>query len=355
MGVMGNAGLALMELDHHHPARRRVEQVEATAKRLADLTGQLLAYSGKGRFVVQPLDLSALVEEMGELLATVVSKRATLRYELASGLPAVEGDPTQIRQVVMNLITNASDALGEGPGLVTLATGLVRADQAYLDSTWLADDLLPGDYVFAEVSDTGCGMDAATRARVFDPFFTTKFTGRGLGLAAVLGIVRAHGGAIRIYSESGRGTNVKVLLPATAASLQPEDKGAAGGRSALQGKTVLVVDDEPTVAEVAQRILEKHGCAVLTAAHGAQAVEIYRRRGAEIDLVLLDMTMPGLGGVETFQELRRLDAAVKVVLSSGYNEQDATSRFAGKGLAGFMQKPYTPAALMEKLSEVLGV
>jgi PAS domain S-box-containing protein len=352
MGVMGNAGLALMELSGHHPARRRVEQVEATAKRLADLTGQLLAYSGKGRFVVRPLELSGLVEEMGDLLGTVVSKRAMLRYDLASDLPAVEGDPTQLRQVVMNLITNASDALGDRPGIITLATGLARADRGYLDSTWLAEELLPGDYVFLEVSDDGCGMDAATRSRIFDPFFTTKFTGRGLGLAAVLGIVRAHGGAIRIYSEPGRGTTIKVLLPASQLAAECGQE-AADPPAAIRGRTILVVDDEPTVMEVARRILERHGCTVLTAPDGAGAVELYRRRRPEIDLVLLDMTMPGLGGVETFQELRRLEPGVRVVLSSGYNEQDATSRFAGKGLAGFIQKPYTPAGLVAKLGQVL--
>jgi len=353
MGVLGHAGLALMDLAPDHSARASVEHIQTAAKRLADLTHQLLAYSGKGRFVVQPLDITALVEELGQLLGTVVSKKAALHYKLDQELPAVEADATQVRQVVMNLITNASDALGDEGGIIRVNTGMVTADRQYLASTYLDEDLVPGDYVFIEVSDTGCGMDTATRARLFDPFFTTKFAGRGLGLAAVLGIVRGHRGAVKVYSEVNQGTTIKVLLPAS--SLPVKEREAASPEGRLPDDClILVVDDEELVREVARASLERHGCRVLEAGDGGQAVDVYREQEDAVSLVLLDMTMPRLGGVETFRQLRNLDPGVKVILSSGYNEQEATSRFAGKGLAGFLQKPYTPSQLMAKVREVLG-
>jgi PAS domain S-box-containing protein len=250
MGILGNADLALAKLAPEAPARPFVQRIDTAAQRAADLTNQMLAYSGKGRFVVEPINLSRLVEEMGHLLATVTSKRATVSYRLARDLPPVEADATQIRQVVMNLITNASDALGDEPGVITVSTGALDADGAYLASSFLDEQLPGGEYVWVEVSDTGAGMDAATRARIFEPFFSTKQTGRGLGLAAVLGIVRGHRGGIRVYSEPGEGTTVKVLLPAArglvtaaagACAAAPAPPPVPGGEGQA---AVLVVDDE---------------------------------------------------------------------------------------------------------------
>ncbi len=359
MGVLGNADMALAKAPPESPLRVYLRRIETAARRAADLTNQMLAYSGKGRFVVEPIDLSRLVEEMGHLLETVVSKRAILRYDLRRGLPPVEADATQVRQVVMNLIVNASDAIGERSGVVTVHTGAVEADRAYLRGAFLAEDLAEGTYVCLEVSDTGCGMDAETRGRIFDPFFTTKAAGRGLGLAAVLGIVRGHRGTLKVYSEPGRGTTFKVLLPTSPCAgpagpgLDPEG-GSEGGPPGWQGSgTVLVVDDDETVRAVAKMMLEDAGFRVLTAADGLEGVALYRERADEVVAVLLDMTMPHLGGEETFRELRRIRPDVRVLLSSGYNEQDAVARFSGKGLAGFLQKPYRASALLAKLREVL--
>ncbi len=357
MGILGNTDLALAKTAPESPVRPYLKSVDQAAQRAADLTNQMLAYSGRGRFVVEPINLSRVVEEIGHLLATVVSKRATLRYRLAPELPPVEADATQVRQVVMNLITNASDALGEREGTITATTGLAEVDGAYLGALLLGEGLSPGRYVFLEVSDTGAGMDTATLARIFDPFFTTKHTGRGLGLAAVLGIVRGHRGALKVYSEPGQGSTFKVLLPALAGGERPAafpaGSVAAPAPGARGGGMVLVVDDEAMVRETTRAMLEDAGYTVLTANDGQQGVALFRARAAEIAAVVLDMTMPRMGGEEAFREMRLIDERVPVILSSGFNEQEAVYNFAGKGLAGFIQKPYRSGALAEQLRAAL--
>jgi CheY-like chemotaxis protein len=312
----------------------------------------MLAYSGKGQFVIEPLNLSKLVEEMAHLLEVSVSKEATLKYRFGPSLPSIQGDATQIRQVVMNLIINASDAIGVGSGVISVSTGLMHADRAYLEDAFVDEGLPEGDYVFLEVADTGAGMDVETQERIFDPFFTTKFTGRGLGLAAVLGIIRGHRGTVKLHSETGKGTTFKVLFPATEQQVTGVDAPArATAEGSYAGRTVLVVDDDETVRSVTRRILETAGISVLLAEDGAGGIAEYSANPG-IDLVLLDMTMPRMDGDETFRELQRLDASVRVLLISGYNEQDATEHFAGKGLAGFVQKPYRLSELLEKIGAV---
>ncbi len=353
VAILGNAGLALMELPPESPARHTVMQIETAAQRAAELTRQMLAYSGKGRFVIERLNLSRVVEEMAHLLEVSVSKRAVLKYRFAPNLPAVEGDVTQLRQVIMNLITNASDAIGERSGVISVSTGLMYADAAYLKTAYMDDELPEGDYVYLEVADTGVGMDEETARRIFEPFFTTKFTGRGLGLAAVLGIVRSHRGAIKLYTEPGRGTTFKILLPVAGPAPAPTDPAPAAAAAAPpRAATILVVDDDETVRTVTRRMLEQAGYTVHLAADGAEALARYREHPG-VDLVLLDMTMPHMDGEETFRELRRIDPGVRVLLTSGYNEQDATERFAGKGLAGFIQKPYRPQDLLDQVRAAL--
>ena len=346
--ILGNADLALSELSPLSPARGHLEEIEKTSRRAADLCRQMLAYSGKGRFVVQPLDLNHLVEEMTHLLSVSISKKAVMRFNFYKGLPTIMADATQMRQVVMNLIINASEAIGDKSGVIAVTSGAMDCDAAYLATTFAGQHMAPGQYVYIEVSDTGSGMDQATIARIFDPFFTTKFTGRGLGLAAVLGIVRGHRGAIKVYSELGKGSTFKVLFPAHE---QANDHGAATGT----GKTpdwrgsgaVLVVDDEETIRSVARRMLEKSGFEVLLAADGREALEVFRIHHGRVRLVVLDMTMPHIDGEACFRELRRIDPRVKVIMTSGYNEQDVVSRFTGKGLAGFVQKPFRTVDLIE--------
>ena len=353
VGILGLADLTLMELPEYAPARDDIVEIKKAATRAAELTNQMLAYSGKGRFVVEAVDMNHLIRDMDHLLQVSVAKSTVLRLDLGEPLFAIEADATQIRQVVMNLITNAGEAIGERSGVITLATGVVDADRAYLRDSFSPVDRPPGTYVFLEVSDTGSGMDRETMARIFDPFFTTKFTGRGLGLAALQGIVHGHDGAIRVYSEVGKGTTFKILFPAeeSAAAVEAESRATEGGTK-LSG-TVLVADDEETVRGVTKRILTRRGLDVLLAADGKEAVEMYREHMHRIDLVLLDMTMPRLSGSQVFTELRRMVPDARVILISGYNEQDAISRFAGKGLAGFVQKPFDVATLVAAIRREL--
>ncbi len=353
-GILGNASLARMDLAPTSPAQSCLAQIEQASQRAAELCKQMLAYSGKGRFVVQSLDLSQLVEDAAPLLQVSVGKNAALKFRLASNLPAVSADVTQLRQILMNLVINASDAFDGRSGVIEITTGVMRADAAYFAGTNLAPVLPEGDYVFLEVSDNGCGMDAETQKRIFDPFFTTKFTGRGLGLAAVLGIVRGHKGALKVYSEVGRGSTFKLLLPSagTPAEALPADTRAL---ETWRGSgVVLVVDDEETVRGVASRMLRVSGFEPVVVSNGSDAIEVFTARCSEIVAVMLDLTMPQMDGAETFTELRRIKPELKVLLMSGFNEQDVINRFAGKGLAGFLQKPFKPDALREKLRAMLG-
>ena len=362
MAILGNADLALDELSPHAPARENIQEIEKASKRAAELAKQMLAYSGKGRFVIEPIALNEFVEEMAHLLDVSTSKKAMLKYNFAENLPLFDGDATQVRQIIMNLITNASEAIGDKSGVIALSTGAMDCDRAYLDNVnetlraSLDEPLPEGAYIYLEVADTGCGMDADTVEKVFDPFFTTKFTGRGLGMSAVLGIVRGHKGAIKIYSEVGKGTTFKVLFPAN--ELPENGSAARRGDEARanewHGKgTVLIADDEETICAVGRQMLERMGFSVLTAPDGREALKVFREHADDIVCVLLDLSMPHTGGEAAFREMRRLRPNVMVVLCSGYNEQDATQCFAGKGLAGFLQKPYSMAALKETLIRIL--
>jgi len=362
MSILGNADLALDVLSPHSPARANIEEIEIASKRAADLVKQMLAYSGKGKFVVEEIKLDEFVREMAHLLEVSISKKTILKYDFADNLPTFNGDATQIRQVIMNLITNASDAIGDKSGVIALSTGVMDCDEAYLEVvgevaiTDVSKQLSPGVYSYFEVSDTGCGMDTETIGKIFDPFYSTKFTGRGLGMSAVLGIVRGHKGAIKIYSEPDKGTSFKVLFPANeiaenGLAMRAENESSAQD---WQGSgTVLIADDEKTVRAVGKQMLERMGFNVLTAPDGQVAVELFREHADEIVCVLLDLTMPHLDGEEAFREIRRIHPETRVILCSGYNMQDAKQRFTGKRLTGFVQKPYNMATLREKLKEIL--
>jgi PAS domain S-box-containing protein len=348
VGVLGNVSLALEEIPEQSSARPLLEDLQTAAKRAAELTRQLLAYSGKGKFIVEPVDLSALVREMARLLSTAVSKKAQVTTELRDDLPTVHADATQLRQVVMNLLTNASDALGEQPGTITIRTRRMYASRAWLAGAQVGADMPEGEYLVLEVTDTGHGMDAETMPRLFDPFYSTKGPGRGLGLAAILGIVRGHRGVVRISSVRDLGTTVAVLLP-VGDSGQPQLPAFAAA-APVRG-TVLVVDDDDAALRVAERILQRDGFRVLTASNGRAALEVYAERGPGIDIVLLDLTMPELSGWEVLRELRLLDPSVTVLLMSGYAQAPGATL---DGAAGFLAKPYHAAQLRDAVATVLG-
>ncbi len=339
MAILGNADLALMRLPAESPAVGNLQQIESATRKAADLAGQMLAYSGKGRFLVEPIDLNRLIEEMIHILRVSISKKAVLKFNYGQEIPAVEGDATQLRQILMNLVINASEAIGDRSGFIAISTGVAECDPAYLHGTPLDDELPAGNYAFVEVADTGCGMDDATLQRLYEPFFTTKFTGRGLGMAATLGIVRGHKGAIRVDSTVGKGTTFRVLLPASTRATLSADTGATGSEWRGSG-TVLLVDDEETLRAVGREMLQELGYRVLLASDGREAVGLFRERHGEIDWVLMDLTMPHLDGEQAFRELRRIDPAARVIMTSGYTEQEISQKFLGEGMAGFLQKPF---------------
>jgi PAS domain S-box-containing protein len=346
-GILGYANLAAREAG---PAiRDYLEQISRASHRASDLCEQMLACAGRGRTTLAPLDLSALAAETTDLLRPALPAPVGVQFELASELPRVEGDATQLRQVVMNLVLNAAEAMAGEQGRITVRTGCTRCDRAALRSTYLEEDLPEGEYVFLEVADTGSGMDAATRAKIFEPFFTTKFMGRGLGLAAVLGIVRGHRGAIQLDTEVGRGTTFRVLLPRAARTPTPQLPAPA---ARLDTSTVLLVDDEEFIRDLGNRVLRAAGYQVLLAADGQEAVEIFRDRSREISVVVLDVLMPRLGGEAALRHFRSIDPNVRVVLSSGYSEHDVGERM--EGVAVFLQKPYRPDDLLEAVRRAAG-
>ena len=352
--ILGNADLARMEISPLSPAVPRIEAINMAALRAAGLAQQMLAYSGRGKFVSEDININELVEEMGHLLAVAIPKKVVLRYHVAENLPLIDADATQIRQVVMNLITNAAEAIGERSGVVTVTTGLIDCSESYLDETFAYDELETGFYVFVEVADTGCGMDANTKRKLFDPFFTTKFTGRGLGMAAVLGIVRGHKGAIKVYSELGKGSTFKVLIPALERHASEINHRLKEESNDWQGTgTILLVDDEETIRALGKEMLNMLGFAVVMAEDGREALDVFQANKSDIVAVILDLTMPHMDGVEAYRKLRQLDKDIKVIVASGYSESDISERFSGKGLVGVIQKPFQLFELREKLKKAL--
>ena len=352
-GILGNCDLALRELQAGSSATGFLRDLRNASERAAELCRQLLAYSGKGRFVVRAIDVNDVLREMTALLGVSISKKAVITYTLADNLPAVEADLTQIRQVVMNLITNASEALGEDSGTLRIVTAAGEYDRDYFSDTVLEEGLEPGTYVSIEISDTGSGIERILQDKIFDPFFSTKFTGRGLGLSAVLGIIRGHGGTIKVYSEVGHGSTVKILLPASRKKVAAIEESSSVEESWQGEGLVLIVDDEEIVRSIGRKMLEQLGFRTMTACDGREGVDTFQQFADEIVLVILDLTMPRMDGKETLREIRRISPSAHVILSSGYNEQDVCARFTGLGLAGFIQKPYRMDALREKIKETL--
>jgi len=355
VGILGNASLATEMLPPASPVHSMLSDVVDASERAAHLTQQLLAYAGKGRFVVQPLDLSNVVRDISHLVQSSIPKNVQVRLDLASHLPCIDADAAQIQQVVMNLVINAAEAIPSAQlGSVIVSTREQEVDESYIQQALRPAELQPGQYVVLEVHDTGVGMDATTVSRIFDPFFTTKFTGRGLGLAATLGIVRSHKGALKVYSIPGQGSTFKILFPAsTEVHESVEHKDETIATMPRQSGTVLIVDDEEMVRRTAQITLQRCGFDVLTAENGEQGIHVFTAYDGNISLILLDLTMPGLGGEEVLRRLKAINPNASVLLSSGYNEVEVIQRFTGQGLAGFIQKPYSAAALATAVRKIL--
>ncbi|MBK7535456.1 MAG: PAS domain-containing protein [Myxococcales bacterium] len=351
-GVVGNAGLAMRQLSADSPIAQRLQQIDAAARQASDLCNQMLTYAGKGHVAVEPADLSTLVRDTTQLLRLSISKKAALEMRLDQSLPPVKIDAAQIRQVVMNLVINASDALGGNPGKIKVVTGCMEVDAAALSSSDLAPDLAEGRYVFLEVSDTGAGMSAETLARIYDPFFTTKFKGRGLGLAAVQGIVLSHRGAIRARSELGQGTTFRMFLPAhESRATRVPPVVPAQVHKPFSGK-ILLVEDEEMVRNIVRDLLVDLGFDVTTAQDGSNALEQFSKAPQDYSLVLCDLLMPDLDGEQTYHALTELRPDLRFVLMSGFAEHEALARL-GPNLGGFLQKPFRSSALTAVLQKAL--
>jgi PAS domain S-box-containing protein len=359
--IMGNAALLDADAGSDDEKRARVRRIRAAANHAESLTDQMLAYAGKAVAELVPLDLSALVEDTKDLLLASISKRCDLDLELDPALPSVTGDATQLRQVLLNLVTNASEAFGSGAGRVRVRTGWALADAPTLAGAFGAAERRPGRWVFLEVSDDGPGIAEAVRGRIFEPFFSTRGVGRGLGLAAVLGIASAHHGVVKVESVPGQGSTFRLLVPPSdpPAALREATAAAPGGdarASAPRLRTqatglVLVVDDDEAVREVAEALLADAGFRVETVASGSDALARVREGG--VGAVLLDLVMPDLSGADVLRALAAEHPELPVVLASGYKRELAAERLGRETAFAFVQKPYDPEALCAALGEAL--
>jgi PAS domain S-box-containing protein len=352
--ILSLSELALTEIRDGSPAAEGLEDIKNVAMQAAEIVRQLLAYAGEDDTAFESVDLSRLVDEMLQLLKVTISKKSTLRAELDEHLPPVQANPAQIRRVVMNLITNASEAIGEHGGVIAVRTGLVRRERGLPGENQM--ETADRDYVQLQVGDTGCGMSEDVRARIFDPFFTTKFAGRGLGLAAVQGIIRAHGGMVRVVSASGEGTLFEIMLPCNTDRASGDDE-AVLRNSVVQDDSVcgniLFVEDEAALRTPASKMLRMKGFSVVEAADGRAAVEFFRANHTEINVVLLDLTLPGMGGSDVLAEVRRIRPDIRVILTTAYSKETAVDTVDGLGDWAFIRKPYAIADLARLIRDVV--
>ena len=352
--VIARAGLARRALDLESSAHDHLNQIEKAGLRGGELANQMLIYAGRGKSEIQKVNVSKLIKDMGHLLTASISKPAVFHFEMAKKPLLIQADPTQIQKILLTLISNASEAIGGRHGVITLGTGLIQPNQNY-SQHWYIIGELPGDTaVYIEVRDTGCGMSQDMLPKIFDPFYTTKFIGRGLGLAALVGIVRAQGGAVAVASQLGEGTQVRAYFPALVPQ-ETDSRPTTFPTKTWHGSgTILVIDDEEDVCVTSRLILEKIGFRVLTAPDGPRGLAEFRKSLKEIKLVLLDLSMPTMNGQEVFKEIRQLRKDLRVILSSGYSEKEALKLFSSSRPNAFIQKPYQIEGLIEKVRQVLG-
>jgi signal transduction histidine kinase len=351
--IIGHCCLAQMDAER---AETSLAEIEMAAERAADLCRQMLAYAGKAQFVQEKLRFRELVDEMIKMLKPTISQKVTLRLDCAGDLPAIYGDASQLRQIVMNLVINAAEAIGKEQGEVWLSIIRSVIAEGGAERDHLGKPIKAGSYLCLEVTDNGCGMSEETGRRIFEPFYTTKFTGRGLGMSAVLGIIAAHQGALQFFSQPGHGTSFKVYLPVQEgddhAKEQPEPADASA--QGFGDGTVLLVEDEEQVRAVARAMLESFGFSVLEAADGKEALELYRGRSAEVAMVVTDMGMPVLDGYELVVELKKIAPALPIIVTSGFGEAEVASRIPPGQIAGLIGKPYNLSQFRGVVKSILG-
>ncbi len=349
--ILGNAGLLRLALGGTSPALGNLAQIEQASRTAASLCQQLLAYAGRDQLDSAPVELSALVRDTSDLLRLSVGNQSRLQFDLAPDLPPIHADTARIRQILVNLVLNAAESIGHRNGLIKVTTRRQRYDHG-APGAGPGQELTPGEYICLEVADNGPGLDAEAQQRAFDPFFSTKGPGRGLSLAAALGIMRSHHGTLLLASEPGHGTSFTLVFPPEVRPAAAKRNDPAAERSWRGSGSVLVVDDEESVRSTAAQMIAYFGYEVTQADSGQQAIDLVRQRQNPFDLVLLDLTMPGMDGFATFTALRQLRPSQRIVVFSGYSAQDARQRFAGRNLDGFLQKPFSPETLREMLRRI---
>ncbi len=352
--ILGQCHLAKEDYIQEQDYKSTFMQIETAANRAAELCRQMLTYAGKSPLVQMRVNLWLLVDEVVKMLQSALKKNVTIELDLKRVVPEIMGDSGQIQQIVMNLIINAAEAIGDANGTIRVVLTRVLVSGDHVETDIFGTVIEAGRYICLEVSDDGCGMDEVTQKRLFEPFFTTKFTGRGLGMSAIHGIVTGHGALLQMTSSPGFGTTFKVLfpIPATTASAETELRTAAAVKKG--SGTILLVDDEQVLRDMASTLLEAMGFATLTAEDGEMALEIYREHGCDIDAILLDLTMPKMGGIETYHELRKSNATLPIIICSGYSAESVDDAIAHDPHACFVQKPYNPLALRSALTGMMG-
>ncbi|MFA7403057.1 MAG: ATP-binding protein [Pelobacteraceae bacterium] len=354
--ILGNIELASIKLTPDSASQKHIAHAMTSVKQASHLTNSMLTYLGKGFISKKKLDLNTLVKSNAEMLKTAASSAVSMELSLSEDLPAILADESHIQQVVMNLIINAAESIVEQPGVIRLTTGIQDCDRSCMDASLLDEKPSPGRYVFLEVSDNGCGMNEETVKCLFDPFFTTKFTGRGLGMSAVMGILRSHNGALFLESEPGKGTTFRVLFPIPESTLPaaalPSMNNKTGARNKLSG-TALVVDDEKSVLSICTKMVSLCGFTVITACDGIDAVSKFREHVDVIDVVLMDLTMPNMDGITAMSEIFSIKPDARVILSSGFNEDELSERITGQAPCGFIRKPYCMNVLETEIERAM--
>ncbi len=351
--IMGNAELARIKVDMQSPAAEHIENIIGSCDHAAELCKQMLAYAGKGSYELEVINLNELIKSMGKLIRASVGSNISLKMKLDGDLPGIEGDLAQVQQLLLNFIVNSADAIGKGTGEIKISTGAKFVMREILDQLYNGKELPEREYVIIEVRDNGCGMDQALQARIFDPFFTTKETGSGLGLSAVLGIVCGHYGAIQLFSEPGRGTAFRVYFPATDQSFKEKIVTTMEVEVWHGDGTVLIVDDDLRVRSVASAFIQNLEFDVLTADDGKEGLALFKEHHKKLVAVLLDMTMPVMGGVDAMIGMREIDRSVPIVLVSGYSETEAGLLVSGDRPNAFLQKPFKAKVLKSTLYEIM--
>ena len=349
--IRGNAELALMHLSKDDPTRRQIDSIVVTSQRAAGFCSQMLTYAGKGAIKPERIEFGQLLTEVSDLIQAGISKKALLNYSLCKDPIYVHGDENQLLQVILNLITNAAEAIGDDEGIIDIATAIAQYDRATLQLLAPNMSLPSGDYIRIKISDTGCGMSKKTKSKIFDPFFSSKLTGRGLGLASVTGIIRRHKGVILVSSTLDVGTTFTILLPTVSPPAAKPDDSPRQSAAPGGARKILVVDDEAELRAVFRHILERTGFRVVEAKDGEDALAQFSRSSNSFDCILLDLSMPKRGGGEVFHELRELNEDIPVVVISGYSERDILHRLEGAPIAATLRKPVPAATLVDVISK----